>query len=115
MAVLNYTNAFLRLHEFFSPVTRGLLRLPPEAADLFILSIVKKDLGAAGLYSVLSRGVMTDAQLTVTLIVMTLFVPCFASVMVLFKEWGVFVAVFIWVTSFFLAFFTGGAVAIFFT
>lgn len=115
MAILNYTNGFVHVYRMFSPITCSLLKLPKEATDLFVLSIIKKDLGAAGLYSILSRGVMTDAQLTVTLIVMTLFVPCFASLMILFKEWGPLITTVIFISSFILAFSVGASVSAFFT
>ena len=114
MAVLNYTNSFLRIHDFFSPITTGLLHLPAEATDLFVLAIIKKDLGAAGLYSIIARDIMTQPQITVMLVVMTLFVPCFASVLVFFKEWGPFLTILVWIGSFVIAFAVGGAVSMFF-
>lgn len=115
MAVLNYTNGFVHIYRIFSPITCTLLNLPKEATDLFVLSIIKKDLGAAGLYSILSRDIMSEAQLTLTLIVMTLFVPCFASLMILLKEWGPLLTSAIFIGSFVLAFLVGGLVSSFLT
>lgn len=112
MAWINYFNGFVRLYKWFSPVTSGLLHLPDKATDLFVLSIIKKDLGAAGLYSIVTKGAMTNAQITVSLVVMTLFVPCFASAMVLLKDRGTAAAILIWAVSFLLAFSVGAVVSI---
>lgn len=114
MAVLNYTNGFTKIHQILSPITSGLLHLPVEAADLFILLIIKKDLGAAGLYSIVSHNIMSESQITVALIVMTLFAPCFASTMILFKKWGLLITTCICISSFMIAFSVGGIIALFF-
>ena len=90
-----------------TPITEGLLKLPPETATAFIMGIIRRDFGAAGLTSI----AMTQEQLLVSLIVMTLFVPCIAAIMVIFKERGTRDALAIWLGSFAAAFITGGIVA----
>lgn len=50
---------------------------------------------------------MTDHQITVALVVTTLFVPCFAATMVLYKDRGPLVASLIWMGSFLLAIVAG--------
>lgn len=113
ITVLNHTGGFTALHRLLSPLTQTLLGLPRETAALFVMSIIKRDLGAAGLYSMMQQGLFTQPQLTVALIVMTLFVPCFASLFVLWKEQGPAAAVLIWLGSFLAAFTAGGAASLF--
>jgi ferrous iron transport protein B len=54
---------------------------------------------------------LTALQTVVSLVVITLFVPCIASLMVLFKERGWKQAVPIWLGSWVLAFGLGGILA----
>ena len=109
ISILDYYNGFMKLREWFAPITSGFLHLPENATNLFIMSIIKRDLGAAGLYSMVRDGSFTQAEILVTLTVLTLFVPCFASQMILFKEGKIITAVMIWTGSFFIAFLTGWA------
>jgi ferrous iron transport protein B len=56
---------------------------------------------------------LTEAQTVVALIVITLFVPCIASIMVLFKERKPLDAALIWAGSFTSAFLVGGIASFF--
>jgi Fe2+ transport system protein B len=107
ISVLDYFNGFMVLREWFAPVTVGFLHLPENATNLFIMSIIKRDLGAAGFYTMVKNGSFTQPEILVTLTVLTLFVPCFASQMVLFKQEKAVTAVLIWIGSFFIAFMAG--------
>ena len=107
ISILQHINALTYLQYAMSPITENLLRLPPETATAFIMGIIRRDFGAAGLTSI----VMTQQQVLVSLIVMTLFVPCIAAIMVIFKERGTRDALAIWFGSFAVAFVTGGIVA----
>ncbi|MEA4849031.1 MAG: ferrous iron transport protein B [Clostridiaceae bacterium] len=107
ISVLQHTGALSYIQQGMSPITEGLLKLPPETATAFIMGIIRRDFGAAGLTSI----AMTQQQVLVSLIVMTLFVPCIAAIMVIFKERGVKDALAIWLGSFAVAFITGGIVA----
>jgi ferrous iron transport protein B len=107
ISVLQYTNTLILLQQAMSPITVSLLRLPQETATAFIMGIIRRDFGAAGLNSI----VMTQQQVLVSLVVMTLFVPCIAAIMVIFKERGTRDALAIWLGSFVVAFITGGIIA----
>ena len=72
------------------PVTHGLLGLPDDAAQVFIKTAIRRESGAAELN--LLRDQFTGAQLVVTMLVMTLVVPCINTLIVLFKEYGARVA-----------------------
>ncbi len=89
------------------PVTTLWLKLPREAADAFIMGLVRRDFGAAGFYDMN----LSPMQVVVALVTITLFVPCIASLMVMLKERGVKEGMAIWVGSWILSFLVGGITA----
>lgn len=95
------------LQTALSPLTVAWLQLPREAAVAFVLGMVRRDFGAAG-FTDMS---LSPAQTLVALTTITLFVPCVASVMVLFKERGRLEATLIWMGTLITAFCVGGLVA----
>ncbi|MDR3590061.1 MAG: ferrous iron transport protein B [Negativicutes bacterium] len=70
----------------------GLLGLPPEAAETFLLGFFRRDYGAAGLYDLAASGLLSDRQLLVAAVTITLFVPCVAQFLVMIKERGLIAA-----------------------
>ena len=71
-----------------APILSGLLHLPSEAAGIFLLGFLRRDYGAAGLYEMARSGLLTGQQVVVSLIVITLFVPCLATFLMIIKEQG---------------------------
>jgi len=111
VSILDYFNGFMKLREWCAPITAELLRIPENATNLFVMSIIKRDLGAAGFYSMVTNGSFTQKEILITLTVLTLFVPCFASQMILFKQGKALTATLIWIGSFVIAFSVGGLVS----
>jgi ferrous iron transport protein B len=111
ISLLDYYNGFMKLREWFAPLTVDFLKIPENAANLFVMSIIKRDLGAAAFYSMVTDGSFNQKEILVTLIVLTLFVPCFASQMILFKQGKALAATLIWIGSFLIAFAVGGTVS----
>jgi ferrous iron transport protein B len=70
------------------PVLVGLLHLPAQAAGVFILGFLRRDYGAAGLYDMARHGLLNGQQVVVSLVVITLFVPCLASFLMIIREQG---------------------------
>lgn len=62
--------------------------LPPETAKPFLYGFFRRDYGAAGLYDVQKEGLLSDAQLVVAAVTLTLFVPCIAQFLVMGRERG---------------------------
>ncbi|NOX18644.1 MAG: ferrous iron transporter B [Chlorobi bacterium] len=89
------------------PVTVNWLKLPKEAANAFIMGIVRRDFGAAGLFDMN----LTPEQVTVALITITVFVPCIASFVVMLKERGWKEGMTVWAGTWIAAFLVGGIVA----
>jgi ferrous iron transport protein B len=71
------------------PVLTGILHLPSQAAPAFVLGFLRRDYGAAGLYELVRAGAFTAQQAVVALVVITLFVPCVASFLIMGKEQGI--------------------------
>jgi ferrous iron transport protein B len=76
------------LQTAMAPLISGLLHLPREAAGIFLLGFLRRDYGAAGLYDLANRGLLSGQQVVVSMVVITLFVPCLASFLVIIKEQG---------------------------
>lgn len=106
ISVLKVTRMLDVLINAMEPLTVSWLGLPKEAAVAFIMGIVRRDFGAAGL----NQLALPDLQVLIALITITLFVPCIASVLVMFKERGNKEAVIMWLSTFIIAFLVGGTV-----
>lgn len=92
-----------------SPLIVHLLNLPEKATEAFIVGFLRRDYGAAGLYALAKAGLLDHIQVLVSLVVVTLFVPCIAQFLVLIKERGARVAISIGTFVFIFAFIAGGA------
>ena len=71
------------------------------------MGFVRRDFGAAGFFTMN----LTDPQLLVAMVTITLFVPCIACVMVILKERGAAYLVGLFAGSVGLAFLLGGLLA----
>jgi ferrous iron transport protein B len=70
------------------PVVVSFLGLPVETAQVFIIGFFRRDYGAAGLYKLWESGLLAGNQIVVALLVMSLFLPCLATLIVMIKELG---------------------------
>jgi ferrous iron transport protein B len=70
------------------PVVAGLLGLPREAAGVFLIGFLRRDFGAAGLYSLADQGRLAPEQILVAVVTITLFMPCIANFFMIVKERG---------------------------
>jgi ferrous iron transport protein B len=91
------------------PLVR-LIGLPAQAAPAFLYGFFRRDFGAAGLYDLAHRGLLTPAALTTAAVTITLFVPCIAQFLVMRKERGLKVALGVLVVATTIAFTVGGLV-----
>ncbi|MFW5979139.1 MAG: ferrous iron transport protein B [Halanaerobium sp.] len=106
ITVMENTGLLTLITKAAEPVTVSWLGLPAEAATAFVMGVIRRDFGAAGLTAI----ALTPAQITVALITLTLFVPCIAAMMIMVKERNFKEAVYIWFGSWITAFITGGLV-----
>lgn len=92
------------------PVVVNFLSLPPETTVAFVMGFLRRDYGAAGLYKLYEQGALDPIQVIVSLVVITLFVPCIANFFVIIKEHGLRRALIMLALIFPLAVLTGGIV-----
>ncbi len=76
------------LQKLSSPVVVGMLGLPARATESFIMGFLRRDYGAAGLFSLQEQGLLNTEQVVVSLVTITLFIPCIANLFVIIKERG---------------------------
>ena len=86
--VLDGTGALEVLVRAGRPIVTGLLGLPAETAQVFVMGFLRRDYGAAGLFQLAHAGHLTGVQAVVALTVMTLFVPCVANFLMIIREQG---------------------------
>lgn len=70
------------------PIVVRFLGLPPRATEIFLLGFLRRDYGAAGLFLMAQAGELTPVQIVVSLVTITLFVPCLANFFMIIKERG---------------------------
>ena len=108
VSLAQVTGLLVLIEKLIAPVTVHLLHLPEQAGEIFIMGLVRRDFGAAGLYTLANH--LTALQIITALVVITLFVPCFASATVIFKERGIKESTAILLGSWVIAFLTGAVV-----
>lgn len=91
-----------------TPVVNA-LGLPDQAAVAFLFGFFRRDYGAAGLYDLHTKGVLSGVPLLVSMVTMTLFLPCVAQFLIMKRERGLKAALAMSVLIFVLAFGTGYA------
>ncbi|MFQ6115475.1 MAG: nucleoside recognition domain-containing protein, partial [bacterium] len=106
--VLAETGALETIEQVSAPLIRGLLGLPEQAAEAFLVGFLRRDYGAAGLFAMARQGLLNPKQIVVSLVTITLFVPCIANFFVIIKErgWRTALAIFLFIIPF--AFVVGG-------
>ncbi len=99
----------LRLIELYTqPVITGFLELPGKATSAFIVGFLRRDYGAAGLFALQKEGLLEPLQVVVSLVTITLFVPCIANFFMIIKERGLRIAIYMALFIFPFAIVVGG-------
>lgn len=107
LSLLRITGTLELIQNSMDPITVGWLNLPRESASAFIMGLIRRDFGTAGILGL----PMSTGDQFVAMVSLTLFVPCIASVMIIFKERGWKEGMVIWFSVLALAFMIGGLVA----
>lgn len=107
VGLMQITGLLNTWQDILEPVVTKWLQLPKEAATAFVMGMVRRDFGAAGLFNMN----LTVMQITVAIITITLFVPCIASFVVMLKERGLKEGLSIWFGTWIVAFLVGGIVS----
>jgi ferrous iron transport protein B len=86
--VLDATGLLVKFQAAISPLVVGMLGLPADAANAFLIGFLRRDYGAAGLFQMQREGALDGIQTVVSLTVITLFIPCIANLLMIIKERG---------------------------
>ncbi len=81
--VLDLTKTIMR------PVVEGWLGLPRDIVDVFILAIARHEAAAGLTLDMVDAGALNYIQCIVTVVITTMFVPCFANIVAMCKQMGI--------------------------
>ncbi len=87
--ILDRSGGLRVVHAVIEPLVSRFLGLPVETAAIFIVGFFRRDYGAAGLYKLWENGLLEGNQVVVALVVISLFIPCLATLIVMIKELGI--------------------------
>ncbi len=85
---LNKTGSLAALERWATPIVVQWLGLPAQTTGSFLLGFLRRDYGAAGLFTLARQGLLDQNQVLVALVTITLFVPCVANFFMMIKERG---------------------------
>jgi ferrous iron transport protein B len=88
LLVLHYTGLLARIRALLAPVVVKGLGLPEACADVLLMTLARREVGAVMMKEMVDRGQMDLQQIFVGLLVMTLFVPCMSNTMILGRTLG---------------------------
>ncbi len=91
-----------------SPIVVNFLGLPAKATEAFLMGFFRRDYGAAGMFDLQRQGLLNENQVIVSLVTLTLFVPCLANFFMIIKERGIKTAILMMVLISPFAIFVGG-------
>jgi ferrous iron transport protein B len=86
--VLHKMDVLNLLERLTTPVFVYFLGLPPKVTEAFIIGFLRRDYGAAGLFALAREGQLNPHQILVSLVTITLFIPCIAQFFMMIKERG---------------------------
>ncbi|MBU0580301.1 MAG: 50S ribosome-binding GTPase [Candidatus Margulisbacteria bacterium] len=89
------------IQRLLAPIITPILGLPAQSVEVFVLGFLRRDYGAARLYEMTNDGSLNAIQVLVSLLVVTLSIPCVAAFLTLIKEQGLKLAMSIGLAIFF--------------
>ncbi len=88
-------------------VPASFLGLPEKMGEVFLYGFFRRDYGTAGLYDLIKQGFLDYNQTIISMVVLTLFVPCIAQFSMMAKERGIKFAAITVLTAIAIAFSSG--------
>ncbi|MDQ2986018.1 MAG: ferrous iron transporter B [Armatimonadota bacterium] len=110
MAITQGRTAFDVAISALEPLAK-MLTLPLAAAEVFLFGFFRRDYGAAGLDKMIGDHSLSQAQVLVIAVTITLFLPCIAQFLVVKKERGIGMAIGMLAFTLFFATFVGAGLA----
>jgi len=106
--LFHQTKVLALLEKVASPLVVYLLGLPAKVTEAFIIGFLRRDYGAAGIFVLAKEGKLNPHQILVSLVTLTLFIPCIAQFFMMVKERGLKKSLWISAVVFPIAFGIGG-------
>ncbi|MDX1622892.1 MAG: ferrous iron transporter B [Gemmatimonadota bacterium] len=108
--VLDELDLLGRIADIGEPLVTGWLGLPSDMTNAFLVGFLRRDFGAVYILDAATgpNAVLSPHQIFVAMITITLFIPCFANLLIIAREHGVRVAVRMSAFIFPFAFLVGG-------
>ncbi len=72
----------------FKPIVQSIFGLPGESVEVLVMTIIRREAGAALLNKYFESGIYNGLQTVVMMIIMTILIPCINSIIIMFKEYG---------------------------
>ena len=91
--ILDRTHSLLWIEKIAAPLVQDFLGLPAKATESFLIGFLRRDYGAAGLFALAGNGQMSNNQIVVSIVTITLFMPCIAHFLMIIKELGLKIAI----------------------
>ncbi len=107
---LHKSNILTLLEKAGTPLIVHFLGLPAKVTEAFLIGFLRRDYGAAGLFVLAKGGQLNPHQILVSLVTITLFIPCIAQFFMMIKERGLKKALWISIVVIPIAFGVGGMV-----
>jgi len=105
---LHKTKLLVFLEWAATPLIVYFLGLPAKVTEAFIIGFLRRDYGATGLFILAKEGELNSHQILVSLVTITLFIPCIAQFFMMVKERSLRKALWISAVVFPVAFGVGG-------
>ena len=109
VSLFDYTGILEAIESVLTPLTT-LVGMPADFAQVLILGLIRRDFAAAGMTDM----TLSAPQIFVGLVVITLFVPCILSMVMIGKERDLKAGTAMWLGSWIVAFTVGGLLAVVF-
>ncbi|MFB6093484.1 MAG: ferrous iron transport protein B [Halanaeroarchaeum sp.] len=107
VSLLDYGGVLEGIETALAPIV-GVIGMPANFAQVLILGLIRRDFAAAGMTDM----ALSTPQTFVGLVVITLFVPCILSMMMIVKERDLKSGLLMWTGSWVVAFTVGGLLAL---
>ncbi|MBQ9334991.1 MAG: ferrous iron transporter B [Alphaproteobacteria bacterium] len=109
ITILYKYGALVWLENKLSWLVENWLQLPKSFSDVFVMGIIRRDMSSLEVLNISQN--LTNTQLFTSVVIISLFVPCINSIVVISKELGWRLAGVLWSTSFMISIVVGGLIA----
>lgn len=90
---LDYIGVLDMLKQLLKPIVVSWMGLPIEMVEALILLIAREEAAAGLILRLSNMGMLNAVQSIIAVVVTTMFIPCFANIVAMFKEAGVKVGI----------------------